>query len=118
MEWPEPWSRLPACGWTTARLETLDDLLRRGLREILEKAWSREATEEELEEFREGPGAREHGQDPVEGGRPVWRAGLGGGQLQVGQDLPAWSGGGGRGSRGAPAGRAKRPWHGLAGWWE
>ncbi|CAJ1353582.1 unnamed protein product, partial [Effrenium voratum] len=41
-------------------LGTLDDLPRRGLREILEKAWSREATEEELEEFREGPGAREH----------------------------------------------------------
>ena len=51
MEWPEPWSRLAACGWTTARLGTLDDLPRRGLREILEKAWGREATEEELEEF-------------------------------------------------------------------
>ena len=53
MEWPEPWSRLAACGWTTARLGTLDDLPKRGLREVLEKAWGWEATEEELEEFHE-----------------------------------------------------------------
>ena len=51
MEWPEPWSRLAACGWTTARLATLDDLPKRGLRELLEKAFGREATVEELEEF-------------------------------------------------------------------
>ena len=51
MEWPEPWSRLAACGWTTARLGTLDDLPKRGLRELLEKAFGREATAEELEEF-------------------------------------------------------------------
>ena len=73
MEWPEPWFRLAACGWTTARLGTLDDLPKRGLREVLE-------------------------QDPVGGGRPVWRPGLGGGW----QDFPAGSGGGGRGSRRAP----------------
>ena len=53
MEWPEPWSRLAACGWTTARLGTLDDLPKRGLREVLNKAWGREATVEELEEFHE-----------------------------------------------------------------
>ncbi|CAJ1348464.1 unnamed protein product, partial [Effrenium voratum] len=51
MEWPEPWSRLAACGWTTARLATLDDLPKRGLRELLEKAFGREATAEELEEI-------------------------------------------------------------------
>ena len=51
MEWPEPWSRLAACGWTTARLATLDDLPKRGLCELLEKAFGREATVEELEEF-------------------------------------------------------------------
>ena len=106
MEWPEPWSRLAACGWTTARLGTLDDLPKRGLQGPGEGVGPGGHGGGAGGVPREGQGVREHRQDPVGSGRPFRWPGLGGSWLQTGQDLPVGSGGGGRGSRGATKGKA------------
>ena len=120
MEWPEPWSRLAACGWTTARLRPAEEGPSRAPGEGV-RARSHGGGAGGV--LPEGQGVRKHRQDPVGGGRPVRRVGLGGGWLQAGQDLPAGDGGGGRLwiLRRRLAGRAKLPWHagpaGSAGWW-